>query len=245
MLFLLPLPCPAFPLSCNVVGMQRDCYRCRQPIEEQVAFCSACGAPQIRVSRPSEQLSEIPALPGVEITAEQLAAVSTTPADLVGRSGIQWKSFARTAAPLAAFTGMLTVILPPLGVFVLLPASLIVAIYIYRRTRPAPMRGGQGARMGALMGLLSFTFFLVFFLVAIYLNQPKYREVIVNKVHEMAAQNTDPQAQPMLQWFATTDGLIAFTIMFLATVLIFFLVIGMGSGALAVTLGKARNRSQL
>ncbi len=75
---------------------------------------------------------------------------------------------------MAAFTGMLTVLLPALGLFVLLPASLIVAIYIYRRTRPAPMRGGQGARMGALMGLLSFGSFLVFFLVAISLNQPKY-----------------------------------------------------------------------
>jgi hypothetical protein len=223
--------------------MQRDCYRCRQPIEEQVAFCSACGAPQIRVSRPPELLPEVPALPEVEITAEQLAGV-TTPADLVGRSGIQWKSFARTAAPLAALTGMFTVIRPPLGFFILLPASLMVAIYIYRRTRPAPMRGGQGARMGALMGLLSFTFFLVFFLVAIYLNQPKYREVIVSKVHEIAAQNTDPHAQPMLQWFATTDGLIAFTIMFLATILIFFLVIGMGSGALAVILGRPKNHPQ-
>ena len=223
--------------------MQRDCYRCRQPIEEEVAFCSACGAPQIRVSRPTEQLPEDLSLPEVEITPERLAAA--TQANLVGRSGIQWKSFARTATPLAAFTGMLTVILPPLGFFIVLPASLIIAMYIYRRNRPAPMRGGQGARMGALMGLLSFVFFAVFFLVAVYLNQPKYHEIIVGKIQEIADQNTDPQAQPVLQWFATSNGLITFTIMFLATVLIFFLLIGMGSGALAVTLGKARNRSHL
>ncbi|HEY2391813.1 MAG TPA: hypothetical protein VGK22_11630 [Candidatus Angelobacter sp.] len=224
--------------------MQRDCYRCRQPIEEQVAFCSSCGAPQIRVSRPSEQLSEVPALPGVEITAERLAAVNT-PADLVGRSGIQWKSFSRTAAPLAAFTGILTVLAPPLGLFILLPASLILSIYIYRRTRPAPMRGGQGARMGALMGLLSFIFYAAFFLVNVSRNQPAYREIIVNKVHEVVAQNPDQQVQQTLQWFATTDGLIALTVMVLAVILLVFLVIGMGSGALAVTLGKARNRSQL
>jgi len=181
----------------------------------------------------------------VELTTEQIAAVSGVPANLVGRSGIQWKSFARTAAPMAAFTGLLTVLLPALGLFVLLPASLIVAIYIYRRTRPAPMRGGQGARMGALMGLLSFGSFLVFFLIAIYLNQPKYREIIVGKIQEIAAQNPDQQAQQMLQWFATTDGLITFTIMFLVTILVFFLIIGMSSGALAVSLAKARNRPQL
>ncbi|HLK52204.1 MAG TPA: hypothetical protein VKU42_02045 [Candidatus Angelobacter sp.] len=181
----------------------------------------------------------------MELTTEQIAAVSGVPANLVGRSGIQWKSFARTAAPMAAFTGLLTVLLPALGLFVLLPASLIVAIYIYRRTRPAPMRGGQGARMGALMGLLSFGSFLVFFLIAIYLNQPKYREIIVGKIQEIAAQNPDQQAQQMLQWFATTDGLITFTIMFLVTILVFFLIIGMSSGALAVSLAKARNRPQL
>ena len=224
--------------------MQRDCFRCRQPIEEQVAFCSACGAPQIRVSRPVEQPSEEPVLPEVELTADQIAAVSGVPANLVGRSGIQWKSFARTAAPMAALTGMLTVLLPALGLFVLLPASLIVAIYIYRRTRPAPMRGGQGARMGALMGLLSFGSFLVFFLIAISLNQPKYREIIVGKIQEIAAQNPDQQAQQMLQWFATPDGLITFTVMFLLTILVFFLIIGMSSGALAVSLAKARNRPQ-
>jgi flagellar biogenesis protein FliO len=224
--------------------MQRDCYRCKQTIEEHVAFCSACGAPQIRVTMP-EQPSEEPALPQVELTSDQIAMVSGVPANLVGRSGIQWKSFIRTAAPMAAFTGMLTVILPPLGLFILLPVSLIATIYIYRRTRPAPMRSGQGARMGALMGLLSFIFFAAFFLVAVSLNEPRYREVIVDKIQEVTAQNPDQQVQQALQWFATTDGLIALTVMILATILVFFLIIGMSSGALAVALSKARNRPQL
>ena len=222
--------------------MQRDCYRCGNPIEEQIAFCPACGAPQIRVRLP-EPISDVQ--PEAELTSDQVARISSTPANLAGRSGIQWRPFARTAAPLAAFTGMLTVMAPGLGFFVLLPGSLMVAIYIYRRTRPAPMRGGQGARMGALMGLLSFVFFTVFFLVAVSLNQPKYREVIVNRIHEVAAQNPDQQAQQMLQWFATTDGLITITAMFLVFVLVFFLIIGVGSGALAVTLGKAGNRHRL
>jgi hypothetical protein len=225
--------------------MQRDCYRCGNPIEEQIAFCPACGAPQIRVSRPIELPVEVQDLPEAELTSEQVTAISATPANLTGRSGIQWKPFARTAAPLAAFTGMLTVMAPGFGFFVLLPGSLMVAIYIYRRTRPAPMRGGQGARMGALMGLLSFIFFTVFFLVAVSLNQPKYREAIVDRIHEVAAQNPDQQAQQMLQWFATTDGLITITAMFLVFVLVFFLIIGVGSGALAVTLGKAGNRHRL
>lgn len=98
--------------------------------------------------------------------------------------------------------------------------------------------------MGALTGLLSFFFFTIFFLVTLYLNQSKYREIIVNKIHEIAAQNPDPQAQQMLQWFATSHGITAFTIMFLATVLMFFLMISAGIGALAVAYGKVGNRSR-
>lgn len=146
---------------------------------------------------------------------------------------------------MAAFTGILTVPLPPLGLFIILPASVILAIYIYCRHRPVPLRGGQGARMGAITGLLSFFFFSVFFLVAVYLNQSRYRDVIVGKIHEISAQNPDPQAQQMLQWFTTTHGLITFTIMFLLTILVFFLIIGAGIGALAVAYGKLGNRPRV
>jgi hypothetical protein len=140
---------------------------------------------------------------------------------------------------------MLTVPLPPLGVFVLLPASLLWTISRYRQHRTAPLRGGQGARMGALMGLLSFGFFLVFFLTGVFLNQAKYREFIISVVQDRVAQTPDLQRQQMLQWFATPDGLITFTVLFLAFILGFFLIIGVGSGALAVALGKARNRPEL
>jgi cytochrome b561 len=224
--------------------MQRDCYRCRQPIEEQVAFCSACGAPQIRVSRPQEQTSEEPTLPEVELTTEQIAAVSGVPANLVGRSGIQWKSFARTAAPMAALTGILTVLIPPLGYFILLPASLILSIHIYRRRRPAPMRGGQGARLGAMMGFFSFIFFAIFLIGIFCLSPSVYQASVMDAIQQMASWNPGQQVQQLKQLASTHDGLVAFTLIHLAAALISFLLIGMSSGALAVSLAKARNRPQ-
>jgi len=57
--------------------------------------------------------------------------------------------------------------LHPLAIFVFLPANLVWAISRYTRQRPIVIRSGQGARMGALMGLLSFVFFAAFFLVSI------------------------------------------------------------------------------
>ena len=73
-------------------------------------------------------------------------------AGLALSTGIAWKDFIRAAAPLAALTGILTVPLAPLGLFVLLPANLIWAIARYRRNRPLAIRAGQGARMGARDG---------------------------------------------------------------------------------------------
>jgi hypothetical protein len=163
--------------------------------------------------------------------------IAATPADLRNLTGIQWRPFLRTATPLAALIGAFTAAFPPLGLFILLPSSLIWSISRYRRQRPFALRGGQGARMGALMGLLSFGFFLVM----VFLNPTVYRDIMIRIIHESATRNSDPQAQQMLQWFATPDGLLACAALFLAIILGIFLIIGIGSGALAVALSKSRN----
>jgi hypothetical protein len=157
-------------------------------------------------------------------------------------AGIDWKHFFRTAAPLAALIGMVSVPLAPLGLFLLLPAGSIWGISRYRQRRTGPLRGGQGARMGALMGLLSFGFFLAFFLAAISSSWEKYCEVMNSWILERAAQTPDVASQQMLQRFATPDGLITFTAIGLAMFLAIFLIVGLTSGALAVALRNARNR---
>jgi len=42
-----------------------------------------------------------------------------------------------------------------------------------------------------------------FFLVTVSLQHGQYRDIMITRIHEIAAQNPDPQAQQMLQWFAT------------------------------------------
>ena len=154
-----------------------------------------------------------------------------------------WKRFLRTATPVAILVGMLTIAVRPLGLFLLLPLGIIWTIARYREQRPTRLRGGQGARMGALMAALSFATFLVPFLVDFSLSPAKYREQMIASVHEAAAKNPDPQVQQILQWFATPDGLITFAAIALLIILLVFLIIGMGSGALAVAVVKPRNQS--
>lgn len=106
----------------------------------------------------------------------------------------------------------------------------------YRPYHPGPISRGQGARMGALMALLSFTSFLVFLLAAL----PLKREVIMSKFRELAAQNPDPQGQAAMLWFATPAGFVAFTILTLMFFLTMFLIVGMASGALISRSSKMR-----
>lgn len=222
--------------------MQSDCYRCGSHLEGQLAFCSSCGAPQIRVARAIEP----PPPPETTVTGTGVLSVplpgSPLPAELAPLVGIDWKYFLRTAVPLAALTDVLTMVLHPVAFFVLLPANLVWAIARYRRRRPIAIPAGQGARMGAVMGLLSFTFFLAFFLLSIAFQHAQYRDIMVNRIHEIAAQNPDPQAQQMLQWFATPEGLVTFTAIALVMILLISLVIGASCGAVTVALGKEQKR---
>jgi hypothetical protein len=222
--------------------MQSDCYRCGRPIEGQLVFCSACGAPQIRVSATAEQPSDVPEIP-VADPPNSPPPPPPPSADDPRAAGIFWKDFLRSAAPLGVLTGMLTVVFPPLGLFIVLPASLVWSIGRYRRQHPLPLRKGQGTAMGALMALLSFGVFMFFSLAAIYFKPTEYRDFLLARIHEATLKNPDPQAQSTLQWLATPDGLIFSTVIALGMLLVMFLIIGMCSGALSVAAGKSRNRT--
>ena len=65
---------------------------------------------------------------------------------------------------------------------------------------------------------------------------------MVTQIHQISAQNPDPQAQQMLQWFATPDGLITFTAIALVTILLICLAVGSGSGAWPLPWRKDRKR---
>ena len=222
--------------------MQSDCHRCGHPIEGQLPFCPSCGAPQIRVSRAIETSREETA-PSDSVHPAPSLTGPTLPFGLSPTSGIDWKYFLRTAIPLAALTDVLTATLHPLAIFVFLPANLVWAISRYRRHRPNAIGSGQGARMGALMGLLSFAFFAAFFVVSIFLQRTQYHDFLVNLIQQISAQNPDPQSQQMLQWFATPDGVIAFTVFFLIAMLLFCVALGSGSGALVGALRKRNDIS--
>src|SRR5258707_377076 len=116
--------------------MQCNCYRCGRSIEERTAFCPACCAPQIRVSRAPEEPFTVQDSPASTLPLAPSDLAASLAAGGAPASGIEWKAFIRSAAPMAALSGILTAILPPLGLFIALPASLVWNISRYRKRRP-------------------------------------------------------------------------------------------------------------
>ena len=204
-------------------------------MDEEASVCPACKAPQIRVaaSQPEE----------IEFHSDQIPNDSSgTPAPgspgAIANPAIAWADFFRIASPLSALTGILAVAIPVLGLFLMLPFSVRWVIFRYRSQHPVPMNRIQGARMGAFAGMLSFLSFLIFSLATVSLKH----EAAIKMVQDSMKNNPDPRTQQLLQILSTHDGFIAFLILSMLIAVVLFLLLGMGSGALAVPAWDRRKR---
>lgn len=162
----------------------------------------------------------------------------------VGHPGqIQWKIFLRAAAPLAATVAFFTAYNPLLAWLVLLPGSVVLAIYLYRRRQPGPLRASQGAKLGSFIALLVFVFSSLLFAVAVSRDPAAYRQEVdkaVKTIQDMEARN--PQAPQISQSLSNgIYGIVLFTTMSLASLLVFLLIVGSAIGALAASLSRERS----
>lgn len=150
---------------------------------------------------------------------------------------IHWKTFFRIALPLAAVVGISQVVFPPLTVL-LLPGSVIIAIHLYRRRQPIPLRATQGAKMGAATAFASFAFYAVTFAIRVAADPAAFRHDLATAV----ALNPNPDAQQMGQALInSTGGLVIFFVLMMLVSLMFLLVIGSISGALTARFSKEKS----
>lgn len=213
-----------------------DCYRCGKPVDDQFAFCPSCNAPQIRVVTPDAGESIFPTEP--EPAAPSDPAGSAPSTSVPHLPGLQWAVFFRLASPWAAITGLLSFLMPPLGLLFMLPFSTRRTIARYRPFHAGPLYRGDGVRLGAFTALLSFFSFFIFSVATISL---KHQE-LVQILQENARKNSTPQAQQMLYFISTNAGFFALMTITLLMVLAIFLLIGVASGALALPPSRPQNR---
>lgn len=216
--------------------MEQSCYRCGTAVEEGIAFCPQCNAPQIRVASP-EPLAPIAITPD-EVTGQQApesASSQPTP--------IQWSQALRPAA-LAGLVAALVMVVP-VGAFGLgLLAAGGLSVLLYRKRNPgANLTPGMGARLGMASGAVGFGIFALLTSVEMVVSRSggQLRETL-QKAIQQAPRSSDPQAQEILEYFKTPSGLVVMFILSMAVLFVIFLICSSLGGALGAVLLRRKNR---
>jgi small-conductance mechanosensitive channel len=142
---------------------------------------------------------------------------------------------------MSALVGASSAAMLPVGLLIFLPASVVLAIHLYRRRQQlGPIKPSLGARLGVFTGLLGFAVFLIVFVLTVASNATEYRETIARGLKEAATRNPNPQVQMMQTFFSGTAGILVLTATYLAIALVFFLIISSLTGALTATVSRGK-----
>ena len=207
-------------------------------VQEGIAFCPQCNAPQIRVAV-AEPLTPPQASSDHE-------AVSPSYPHLMSRLGtrIDWSQ----ALPATALAGLIAALLmlTPLvafGLGMLIGGSLSVVFY-RRRSPVANITPGMGSRLGMASGVLGGCIFTaVLSARTVMLHEwGQVRDKVIDLVAQAAARNPDPQAQQALEFFKTDQGIALLVISALVGTLVAFVIFSGLGGALGAALLRWKRR---
>lgn len=236
-------------------------------VEDGVAFCPHCGAPQIRVSTVSiPEPLVTPAFPP-DTSAEVQPPATPVGLDAAPPGKIDWRQGARSAA-LAGLLLALAILFVPvivagiglvfrlgqgaIGLLVLLASwgcMLIggaLAVHLYQRRHPqAALSPGMGARLGVVSGLLGFFFYSVpqALRLAFFHLGGSVREAMQKAIEQSAAQNPDPKAQEIMRNLMSPGALAAILTFLVMLFFVVFLVFPSLGGAIAASLGGNKQSS--
>jgi len=222
--------------------MDHPCHKCGHSVEDGKPFCGQCGAPQIRVALPELSEASAPAVDG-EGRALVPEVVSNFPGVPPSPLPVSWTHGLQPCALAAGVAIGLTLL--GLNPFVgALGAGFLAVAFSRRRGAGTQIRGGTGARLGALSGLLFFgmSTALESLAVAVLHQGAEVRKAMLDKVQQAAARYPGPEVQPFLDFVKSPDG---FAIMMVASVifgLVAFIVLGTCGGALGATFLGRRDR---
>lgn len=215
--------------------MEQPCHSCGKPVDEGVAFCPNCNAPQIRVAglRPEAFSEASPPLPPAE----------PSPPPSPARHGLHWGDAWRAAA----FAGVLVSIASffPLSYLLWVLLGGVLAVVLYRRRRPQDQFGAAtGAVLGALTGLIGFSIFALGSTLLILARGEfeRIREAMQQALQRAATEGAaDPRAQEAMELLTTPGGLAFMIAVVVVVFLAAFVLFGAMGGAMgALVLGKRR-----
>jgi hypothetical protein len=219
--------------------MDHPCHKCGHSIEDGKAFCSQCGAPQIRVAMPETpaELTSMRNEVARPLDREVGVGFSTLPIAALPVSGTYPVQPCALAAAVA-----LGLTLLGLNPFVAALVTGFLAVAFFRRRRPGVVMGsGAGARLGAFSGFLFFGMSTILETLAVVVlhKGAEVRGAMLDKVQQAATRYPGPDVQPFLDFVKSPDG---FAVMMVASIIFGFLAFivlsGCGGALGAAFLGR-------
>jgi hypothetical protein len=229
--------------------MEHPCYRCQALVDEGIAFCPHCGAPQIRVAPPEESQPLTPPPPPAEFPSPVQPAF---PPEQWSQSGtiypppppnaIRWE-LAWRGALLAGIGAALLSAVPivAIGCCLWMLGAGAISVWMYQRRVPATViTPGMGMRLGALTGVIAFAVNAAVTTVSFLAlrSTGDFRRTLQEQMEKQMANNPDPRAQEMVQrmmdWMITPQGaasLIVLVLLFMAVMFVVFCGAGGAVGA--------------
>ena len=215
--------------------MQIACHRCGAVLEEGTAFCPSCGAPQIRVNPEPGATPVMP--PGTPGELQPPAAPVSLARPLDWGPGFKAAALMGLAAALPSSVPLVSTLC---CLWVVGGAAL--TIKVYQRYHPGEVLTGQGVRLGAVMGLCSFAFWMLFRIAAEAL-RGGFQQRMVEQLHRSAAANPDPNVQEVVGKLATPEGMAIFVTLMIVIVLVSFVIFGIIGGAIGASVWGRRSSS--
>jgi hypothetical protein len=173
--------------------------------------------------------------------AAELSDPTPTHFDAPSDTGTQWKD----ALLWSAVSSVLTVIIylgvantgvPALS-FLVIPTGGAFCAFLYARRHK--ITNGQGARLGAITGFISYSIFAAIVSFTMVFQRDEMFATLQKALKEAAAKNPNPQAEAMVQQFMTPAGIATLLTVSAVIFLFIFLVLG----ALGGSAGAAMSRS--
>jgi hypothetical protein len=221
--------------------MDHPCHKCGNSVEDGKPFCSQCGAPQIRVILPEPSPEVLPAAGGAVTALDREVGPSFPP--ISTSLPVSWAHALQPCALAAAVALGLTVL--GLNSFVAALGTGFLAVAFSRRRGPGTLiRGGGGARLGALSGLLFFgaSTILQTLAVAVLHKGAEIKSEQLDKLQQWATRYPGPEVQPFLDFVKSPDGFAILMVASLIVACVVFIVLGSCGGALGAALLGRHNR---
>src|SRR5271166_4874295 len=197
-------------ICCTFRLVEHPCYRCQALIDEGIAFCPHCGAPQIRVVPPEENMpASPPATPSPNAPAEFPLPTQPPPSWPPGTMpyalspGVQWNVAWQGALMAGAGAAVLTAVpIVSLGCCLWMLGAGALSVALYQRRAPGTViTPGTGMKLGALAGVFGFAINAVVTTVSFvtFRSNSDFRRAMQEQMEKQMGSNPDPKVQEMMQ----------------------------------------------